>query len=534
MSQLLFELALRAAERTPHAPSLIFKGRTLDYAALGGAIDRFAAGLVSLGLGRLERVAVYLPKQPETVIAMFGAARAGGVFVPVNPLLKPAQIGHILRDCNVRILVTSPERAESIAAELTECPDLRRLILVSSATTPAAVAGAASLSVSAWDAVQDCSGGARHHRVIDTDVVSIFYTSGSTGRPKGVVLSHRNMVAGAHSVAHYLANTASDRLLAVLPFSFDYGFSQLSTAFHVGATVSLMDYLLPRDVIAHVARERITGLAGVPPLWSQLADLEWATEARESLRYITNSGGAMPVATLRKLRAALPNTKPFLMYGLTEAFRSTYLPPEELDRRPESMGKAIPNAEILVVRPDGTPCAPNEPGELVHRGALVSLGYWNDPAKTAERFKPAPNHNPALPLTEIAVWSGDTVRTDEDGFLYFVGRRDEMIKTSGYRVSPTEVEEVVFATGLVADAAAVGVPHPTLGQAIVVAAATAPGTAPDTAKLLAACRQQLPLFMLPQHIEWRDDLPRNPNGKYDRPKLAADLKYLFSGAESDK
>lgn len=536
MSQLLFELALRAAGHTPHAPSLLFKGRALDYATLGTAIDRFAAGVVSLGLDRLERVAVYLPKQPETVVAMFGAARAGGVFVPVNPLLKPAQIAHILRDCNVRLLVTTPERAQGMAAELAECPDLRRLILVSSATTPPALASAdgGSLAVTAWDALMDGGGSARHHRVIDTDVVSIFYTSGSTGKPKGVVLSHRNMVAGAHSVAHYLANTASDRLLAVLPFSFDYGFSQLSTAFHVGACVSLLDYLLPRDVISQVARERITGLAGVPPLWSQLADLEWPPEARESLRYITNSGGAMPVATLRKLRASLPNTRPFLMYGLTEAFRSTYLPPEELDRRPESMGKAIPNAEILVVRPDGTPCAANEPGELVHRGALVSLGYWNDPAKTAERFKPAPNHNPALPLTEIAVWSGDTVRTDEDGFLYFVGRRDEMIKTSGYRVSPTEVEEVVFATGLVADAAAVGVPHPTLGQAIVIVVSAAPGTAPDTAKLLAACRKQLPLFMLPHHIEWRDDLPRNPNGKYDRPRLATELKHLFSGVESDK
>jgi acyl-CoA synthetase (AMP-forming)/AMP-acid ligase II len=236
----------------------------------------------------------------------------------------------------------------------------------------------------------------------------------------------------------------------------------------------------------------------------------------------------MPVATLAKLRSHLPKTRPFLMYGLTEAFRSTYLPPCEVDRRPESMGKAIPNAEILVVRSDGSPCAPNEPGELVHRGSLVSLGYWNDPAKTAERFKPAPGHNPALVLTELAVWSGDTVRCDEEGFLYFVGRRDEMIKTSGYRVSPTEVEEVIFATGLVADAAAVGVPHPTLGQAIVVVVAPASGVSPSKDDLLDACRKQLPMFMVPYHVEWRDALPRNPNGKYDRPKLAAELKTLFT------
>jgi acyl-CoA ligase (AMP-forming) (exosortase A-associated) len=523
MSQLLHELVLRQAERTPDAPSLTFKGQTLTYGTLATQLERFERALLELSLARLERVAVYLPKQPETVVTMFGAARAGCVFVPVNPLLKPAQVGHILRDCNVRTLVTSADRARELATELAECPDLRHLIL----TDAGASTASARIATHRWGGLLDAADNATGHRVIDADVVSIFYTSGSTGRPKGVVLSHRNMVTGAHSVAQYLGNVASDRLLAVLPLSFDYGFSQLSTAFHVGASVVLMDYLLPRDVIAQGARERITGLAGVPPLWSKLADLDWPQELRDSLRYITNSGGAMPLATLRKLRAALPNTQPFLMYGLTEAFRSTYLPPAEVDRRPESMGKAIPNAEILVVRPDGTPCGPNEPGELVHRGALVSLGYWNDPAKTAERFKPAPGQDPALVLTELAVWSGDTVRRDEDGFLYFVGRRDEMIKTSGYRVSPTEIEEIVFASGLVADAVAVGVPHPTLGQAIVVAASSAQPSERQTDQLLKYCREQLPTFMVPTHIEWLEALPRNANGKYDRPKLAADLAGLF-------
>jgi acyl-coenzyme A synthetase/AMP-(fatty) acid ligase len=218
------------------------------------------------------------------------------------------------------------------------------------------------------------------------------------------------------------------------------------------------------------------------------------------------------------------------MYGLTEAFRSTYLPPEEIDNRPGSMGKAIPNAEIVVVRPDGAPCAPNEPGELVHRGSLVSLGYWNDPAKTAERFKLSPGQPNELVLPELAVWSGDTVRMDEDGFLYFVGRRDELIKTSGYRVSPSEVEEVIFASGLVADAAAVGVSHPTLGQAIVIVAAPAPGKQPNTTAVLDACKKQLPAFMVPHHIDWREALPRNPNGKYDRSLLATELKNLFAEA----
>ena len=524
MSELLFELPLRSAERSPNAPALSLKEQRLDYASVAGSLERFAAALVGMGIGKLERVAVYLPKQPETVITMFGAARAGCAFVPVNPLLKAPQVGHILRDSNVRVLITSPERAVTLETELQTCPDLRHLVLTSSGP----VQVPAGLDVLRWEDLQKAGAPARSHRVIDADMVSIFYTSGSTGKPKGVVLSHKNMVTGATSVSRYLENVPNDRLLAVLPFSFDYGFSQLSTAFNVGASVVLMDYLFPKDVIAMVAQEKITGLAGVPPLWVQLADLRWPEAAAQSLRYFTNSGGAMPVATLTKLRASLPRTRPFLMYGLTEAFRSTFLPPEEVDRRPESMGKAIPNAEILVVRPDGSPCAPNEPGELVHRGSLVSLGYWNDPAKTAERFKPLPQHNAGLVMTEMAVWSGDTVRMDEEGFLYFIGRRDEMIKTSGYRVSPTEVEEVVFATGLVADAAAVGVPHPTLGQAIAIVAAPAPGKNTDTNALLDACRKQLPAFMVPHHIEWRDSLPRNPNGKYDRPRLAAEMKTLFA------
>ncbi len=243
---------------------------------------------------------------------------------------------------------------------------------------------------------------------------------------------------------------------------------------------------------------------------------------------MTNSGGAMPKTTLAKLRTALPKSKFFLMYGLTEAFRSTYLPPEEIDRRPDSMGKAIPNAEIMVVREDGSPCAPGEPGELVHRGALVAMGYWNDPDKTAERFKPLPGQNPALTLTEIAVWSGDTVKMDDAGYLYFVARRDDMIKTSGYRVSPTEVEEVVYASQLVGEVVALGIPHPTLGQAIVLVATPNTEGELSTEQILSHCKQQLPNFMAPQAIERRDSLPRNPNGKIDRKLLSSDYQNLFS------
>jgi acyl-CoA ligase (AMP-forming) (exosortase A-associated) len=527
MYSLLPELILTTAASRAAATALRFKSRTLSYGELAQLIERVAHGLLGLGLQRAERVAVYLPKQFETVATFFGASLAGGVFVPVNMLLKAEQVAHILRDCDVRILVTSAERLEELRALLPGFPALKAIVIVDGKMPAALPAGKSLL---AWEHLLDAPR-ARAHRVIDEDMAAILYTSGSTGKPKGVVLSHRNMMTGAKSVAEYLGNVPEDRLLAVLPFSFDYGFSQLSTAFFTGASVVLMDYLFARDVITMAAKERVTGLAGVPPLWIQLAEQAWPAEVRESLRYFTNSGGAMPRATLDRLRAALPNAKPYLMYGLTEAFRSTFLPPEEVDRRPDSMGKAIPNAEILVVRPDGSVCGPDEPGELVHRGSLVALGYWNDPQKTAERFKPAPGKDPGLVLTEVAVWSGDTVRKDAEGFLYFIGRRDEMIKTSGYRVSPTEVEEVLYATGLVGDAVTVGVTHPTLGQALVVVASAPAGQPADSEALMMQCRQRLPTFMVPLHIEWRDSLPRNPNGKFDRPKLAAELKHLFGAAE---
>ena len=525
MARLLHELILEQAERRTDATAIIHRQTALDYASLADLIRTTGRGLLALGLNRAERVAVYLPKRLEAVAALFGATLAGGVFVPVNPLLKPEQVAYILRDCNVHILVTARDRAESLAPLLVDCPDLHSLVLVDEASlsTP----HAHHLQVLGWPALLAADDGRSPAPAIDIDMAAILYTSGSTGKPKGVVLSHRNMLAGAYSVAEYLGNHADDRLLAVLPFSFDYGLSQLTTAFVAGARAVLMDYLLPRDVVSTVAREGITGLAAVPPMWVQLAQLEWPQATVDNLRYITNSGGAMPRATLDALRRSLPKTAPFLMYGLTEAFRSTYLPPAEIDRRPDSMGKAIPNAEILVVREDGTPCAPGEPGELVHRGALVGLGYWNDPAKTAERYRPAPGQNPGLPIPELAVWSGDTVRMDEEGFLYFIGRKDDMIKTSGYRVSPTEVEEVIYGSGQAAEAAALGIPHPALGQAVVAVIKPLREDF-NASELIAHCKQHLPNFMVPlQVIAYSSDLPRNPNGKIDRKRLVEALSGLF-------
>ncbi|MDR1855401.1 MAG: acyl-CoA ligase (AMP-forming), exosortase A system-associated [Azoarcus sp.] len=523
---LLHGFIFDAAARDATAVALSANGATMDYGALAAAVEACAGGFMRLGLARGDRVAVWLDKRCETVVACFAAAAAGGAFVPVNPVLKAAQVAHILRDSGARILVASPERLATLTGALDDCPELRHVVLVGGA---AAAAPAGVLALHDWGELL-APGKAATHRVIDADMTAILYTSGSTGRPKGVVLSHRNMVAGARSVAGYLENRADDVLLAALPLSFDAGFSQLTTAFAVGARVALINYLMPRDVVKAVARERVTGLTAVPPLWIQLAQLDWPEGACASLRYFANTGGRMPRATLDRLRALLPQARPFLMYGLTEAFRATYLPPQEVDRRPDSVGRAIPDAEVLVLREDGTECAADEPGELVQRGALVALGYWNDAEKTAERFKPLPaglgGHASGLQLPEIAVYSGDTVRRDAEGFIYFIGRRDEMIKTSGYRVSPVEVEEILYATGLVAECAAFGLPDETLGQSIAVAVLPAPGAASERAAfvktLTDACRTRMPAYMVPARFDVLDTaLPRNPNGKIDRKALAA-------------
>ena len=259
----------------------------------------------------------------------------------------------------------------------------------------------------------------------------------------------------------------------------------------------------------------VTGLTGVPPLWIQIAEQEWPAEATASLRYFANTGGRMPRPLLTRLREHFPAAQPFLMYGLTEAFRSTYLDPAEIDRRPDSIGKAIPNTEILVVGPDGTRCEPGEVGELVHRGALVALGYWNDPEKTALRFRSPPG-GPPVETGERAVWSGDLVRADDEGFLYFVGRNDEMIKTSGYRVSPTEIEEIAFRSGLVRDAVALGDDDPALGQRIVlIVTPSTPGQRVGES-LHRYFRRNAPSYMVPATVDERTSIPRGPNGKYDR------------------
>ncbi|MEZ5502015.1 MAG: AMP-binding protein [Halioglobus sp.] len=372
MPDLIHQFIAHRAQATPDAPALLFKDQCFTYAQLQSETDTVAAALLALGIGPGERVAVYLPKQAETVFSIFGAAAAGACFVPINPLLKPRQLAHILPHCNVRVLVTSAPRLESLLEILVDCPDLHTVVVVEDrAPERASSMTQQCLGWGQFLGIADTH--ATAHRRIDLDMTAILYTSGSTGNPKGVVLSHRNMVAGARSVASYLGNSSSDRLLAVLPLSFDAGLSQLTTAFSVGASVVLMDYLLPRDVLRAVARYRVTGLAAVLPCGTSSGT--WNGPPRPYSRCATSP---IPAAHARVHNLTLQqrlNTLIFLMWVAHGVVPLNLPALTRVSVRPESMGKAIPNAEILVINEAGQECAPGEPGELVHRGALVSLGY---------------------------------------------------------------------------------------------------------------------------------------------------------------
>ena len=487
----LDHLTLRGA---PDAAALVVGDEQLSYAQLDEAVGRTAAALLELGLETGDRVATWMGKTRLACTMPLAAARAGLVHVPINPVLKHAQAAHILADSGARLLIGNRARLESL-----DRGDF---------------AEAKAIALEDWQDGSEVLPPSRH----DTDeLVALLYTSGSTGRPKGVMLSHANLWLGAISVAHYLGLKPSDRTLAVLPLAFDYGQNQLLAAWASGSSAIGFDYLLPRDLVRAVGRHDVTVLAGVPPLWLQLAEQQWG-DSGTSLRTLTNSGGHLPEPLVRRLRETFPQAKLHLMYGLTEAFRSSSLDPALVVDHPDSVGTAIPFAELMVVRPDGREAAADEEGELVHAGPLVAQGYWNDPQHTAERFKPAPAFSK---FGGTAVWSGDTVVKGRDGLLRFRGRNDAMIKVSGNRISPTEIEEAALASGAVADAAVFGVPDERLGQAIVLVAVARDDGAEE--KLRSYLRRELPPHMQPQHYLWKQQLPVGPNGKLDRIALKAEL-----------
>ena len=486
--QPLDHLALRGEA---DAPALTAGKQQLSFAQLEMEVGQAAAALLKADLDPGDRVASWMGKTALACVLPLACARAGLVHVPVNPVLKRAQAAHILQDSGARLLIGNQARLGSL-----DKADRAEARLVPTETW----------SADALEPLPPSTHGP------DT-LAALMYTSGSTGLPKGVMLSHANLWLGAVSVAHYLRLGSDDRTLAVLPLAFDYGQNQLLSTWHAGGQVIAFDYLLPRDVVRAVGRHGVTTLAGVPPLWLQLTELEWG-EVGQTLRTLTNSGGHLPEPVVRRLRALFPTARLHLMYGLTEAFRSTSLDPDLVEAHPDSVGTAIPFAEVMVVRVDGSEAAPGDEGELVHAGPLVAQGYWRDAERTRRRYRPAPSFSG---YGGTAVWSGDTVVRDADGLLRFRGRADTMIKTSGNRLSPNEIEEAALASGAAGQALAIGVPDERLGQAILLVAV--PKGEESEARLRAYFAREMPAFMMPARIVWRDSLPLSPNGKLDRAAL---------------
>jgi acyl-CoA synthetase (AMP-forming)/AMP-acid ligase II len=480
----------RAASVWGARTAIIDGQRQYDFNALLADAQRLADLVISKGVFPGERVAMFLEKSYEAAVAFYGVWIAGAVAVPVNEGLKAAQVQHILEDSGARLLLTTRRKLAAVGSDCVG--DVPVVPLDPSFDGGLGRAGVSRVRLAGGEGL-----------------AAILYTSGSTGLPKGIAISHANLLAGVRIVSRYLGLTREDRVLSVLPFSFDYGLNQLLTMVGQGGALVIQRSLLPADICRSLEFHSITGLAGVPTLWIQLMQRQspFGRMSFPRLRYITNSGGVFPVELLQRYRQHLPSVQIFLMYGLTEAFRSTFLPPQELDRRPGSMGVAIPETEIRE-------CGPNQVGQLVHSGPTVSLGYWNRPEATAAVFRPDPRKPAGHPAR--VVYSGDLVRRDEDGYLYFVGRADQQLKSYGFRISPEEVEAALYRSGLLAEVIVRGVPDDVAG--VVLHAHVVPRSPETFASdvLLRFCHAEMPRYMIPREVHVYGALPRTASGKVDR------------------
>jgi acyl-CoA ligase (AMP-forming) (exosortase A-associated) len=518
---LIPHLLEESATRVPDKTAVIEPAGVLSYGGLLDRSRRIASALLEAGLIRGGRVGLYLDKSIDQIAAMFGVWFAGGVVVILNPILAKDQILHEVRDCGIRILVFAADKVGAGG----------RAGLDNRSFAEAGIRGAVGFGAGdkAGFGVEvrtagDCSEFAPFSGEapgIADDTSHIIYTSGSTGLPKGIVVSHRNAIDGAAIVCRYTGLEEHDRIFGALPLNFDYGFNQLMNTVRLGATFVLHAFFMPNDLLAALERERVTVFGGMPPIWTKVFNPRLCDLAKprdfSALRVITNTGGKVPVPVVRKLREFFPSARVFLMYGLTEAFRSTFLDPSEIDRRPDSIGKAIPNCEVFVIDAEGRECAPGREGELVHRGALITKGYWNHPEKTAEVFRPNPLLDPENRHLETVVFSGDIVKKDDEGFIYYVGRRDAMIKTKGYRVSPTEVEELMAGAPGVAECVAAG--YEADDEIRLRAFVTLSKPDASAADVLAHCRRHFPFYLVPDDLVVLARFPLTANGKIDRTRV---------------
>jgi long-chain acyl-CoA synthetase len=508
-----FETYLRqSAERFPDKAALIASGKRLTYSQLDDLSDELAQGLVNRGIGRGDRVVLFLDNSAEAVVSIFAVLKAGAVFSPVNPSTKADKLAYILNNCGARALIVQQKIAAVAADAVLAAPSVALTVIADGEVAPDGEGFAHWNDVVTAPSFALLSGAPG----IDIDLAMLIYTSGSTGFPKGVMMTHQNVVAAAASITTYLENTADDVILNVLPVAFDYGLYQVLMAVKVGATLVLeKSFAFPQAILNRAAEEKVTGLPLVPTMAALLvAQRNLAPGALPHLRYITNTAAALPPAHIERLQALFPHVSLYSMYGMTECKRCTYLPPAELKNRVSSVGKAIPGTEAYVVDEHGGRVGPGIVGELVIRGAHVMKGYWENPEATARALRPGPH------AWERVLHTGDLFRTDDEGYLYFIGRKDDIIKSRGEKVAPKEVENVIYGLPGVAEVAVIGVPDPILGNAVKAVVAREPDAGLTEVDVVRHCARFLEDYMVPKFVEFRPSLPKTESGKISRRLVA--------------
>jgi len=508
---LLHHFLEEISRQSPERTALVDGGRHHSYAEINRRSTAMAAWLRDRGVKRGDRVAIFLDNSVETVIGIYAALKAGAVFMPINPLTKPEKLAYLLNDSRASVLLTQAALQATFTEALVNNRSVHTCVVVGECQSPGPDPRVIEYSVVPEEAELRFDPG-----TIDQDLAAIIYTSGSTGDPKGVMLTHLNMVTATHSVSSYLGYRAEDVILCVLPLAFDYGLYQVLMAFKYGATVVLeRSFAFPVKVLEVMARERVTVLPGVPTIFSLLMGIKTlSNHDLRALRMITNTAAALSVQHILDLRALFPQATLFSMYGLTECKRVTYLPPDQLDIRPTSVGRGMPNQEVWLVDEAGNRLPNGSTGELVIRGSHVMRGYWEKPEATAKRLHPGPNPG------ENVLYSGDIFRTDDEGYLYFVARKDDIIKSRGEKVSPREVENVLYGLEGVQEAAVVGIPDPVLGQAVKAFVALRPGHQYSERDVIKYCMAHLESFMAPKHVEFVTALPKTDTGKIKKTGLS--------------
>jgi long-chain acyl-CoA synthetase len=510
-----------SSERYPDKVALIVGEQRLTWRQVDEAANRLAHALRTHGVTRGDRVAIYLPNTVEAAIAVFGVMKADAVFVVINPTTKADKLTYVLGDCAASALLAPSNKAVLARQMMDRVPSLLLTILCGPAPGSALTSDVPLLT---WRALQSAHPAGRPPtKNIESDLACLIYTSGSTGMPKGVMTAHCNMIAASTSITTYLENRPDDIIINCLPFSFDYGLYQWIMTAQMGATLVLeKSFAFPHAVLKRLEKERVTGFPGVPTIFALLLRTDLSRYDLTSLRYITNTAAALPVSHIEELRDRFRGVRLYSMYGLTETKRTLYLPPDQLDIRPASVGIAIPGTEVWLENEAGRRLGPGEIGELVVRGPHVMRGYWNDPEASARRFRPGP-----LP-GELICYTGDLFEMDEEGYLYFVSRKDDIIKSRGQKVSPKEVEEVLYRLDGVTEAVVLGAPDPILGEAIVAFIVT-DGVTYTEREVKQHCAQHLEDYLIPQRVEFRDELPKTTSGKIHKHRFKEDVRTIVSG-----